>query len=91
MFDYTNREARRNDLNIYRDVTDQSGPAMTWAMFSIGYRETGDEDQQRETFEQSYKPYVREPFKVGLYKTFHAWYNIISKNKANNAIKTKRG
>ncbi|XP_072019698.1 protein-glucosylgalactosylhydroxylysine glucosidase-like [Amphiura filiformis] len=63
-FDFTNREARRNDLNIYRGVTDESAPGTTWAMFSIGYREIGDDDQQRETFEKSYKPYVCEPFKV---------------------------
>ena len=66
MFQNTERDrrARENDLNIYRDVTDPDGPAMTWAMFSIGYREVGDSRQHEEMFLQSYMPYVHEPFKV---------------------------
>ena len=80
LFDFTNREARANDLNIYREVTDEAGPAMTWAMFSIGYREIGDDTQQQETFRESYVPYVCEPFKVRrptLYKLSYPFTSIL--------------
>ncbi len=28
---------RRNDLELYADITNPDGPAMTWGIFSIGY------------------------------------------------------
>ncbi|XP_072036916.1 protein-glucosylgalactosylhydroxylysine glucosidase-like [Amphiura filiformis] len=63
-FKYENPQTRENDLNIYRDVTNLNGPAMTWGMFCIGYKDVGDDTQQEEMFYESFKPYVREPFKV---------------------------
>ena len=68
-YNYADPDTRANDLNIYREVTDPLGPAMTWGMFCIGYKEIGDETQQEEMFYESFRPYVREPFKV-VYRKF---------------------
>ncbi|XP_067686916.1 uncharacterized protein [Haliotis asinina] len=58
------REVRRNDLEVYDDVTTPLGPAMTWGMFSIGWLELGDEAKAKELFHKSYSLYAREPFKI---------------------------
>ncbi|XP_072037392.1 protein-glucosylgalactosylhydroxylysine glucosidase-like [Amphiura filiformis] len=63
-YKYSDPQTRENDLNIYREVTDPLGPAMTWGMFCIGYKEIGDYTQQEQMFYESFRPYVREPFKV---------------------------
>jgi trehalose/maltose hydrolase-like predicted phosphorylase len=55
---------RRNDLLIYENVTRSDGPAMTWAMHTIGFLDLEDEEKAGEMFQRSYKPYVREPFKI---------------------------
>ncbi len=59
------REVRRNDLVKYEKVTNVMGPAMTWGMFSIGWLELDQEGKAEELFHRSYRPYVREPFRVG--------------------------
>jgi protein-glucosylgalactosylhydroxylysine glucosidase len=56
---------RNNDLSIYQKVTDSAGPAMTWAMHSIGLLESGDEKSAREMFEKSFS-YMLGPF--GIWK-----------------------
>ena len=54
---------RKNDLDFYLNVTDPNGPAMTWAMFSIGYNELGEYDSADELFARSYLN-IRPPFDV---------------------------
>jgi len=55
---------RRNDLLIYENVTRPNGPAMTWAMHTIGFLDLGDVTKAAEIFHRSYSNYAREPFKV---------------------------
>ncbi|MDP2435527.1 MAG: hypothetical protein Q8P67_07275 [archaeon] len=54
---------RQNDLDFYLNVTDPGGPAMTWAMFSIGYNELGQFELANELFERSFLN-IRPPFDV---------------------------
>ena len=55
---------RRNDLDIYENVTRSDGPAMTWSMHAIGHLELGDEIKGATMLNRSFQPYVIEPFKV---------------------------
>lgn len=55
---------RRNDLLIYANVTREDGPAMTWAMHTIGFMELDEISEAAEMFQRSYEWYLREPFKV---------------------------
>lgn len=55
---------RRNDLDIYENVTRPTGPAMTWSMHAIGHLELGDESRGAEMLNRSFQTYVVEPFKV---------------------------
>lgn len=57
------REIRENDLSIYEARTDPDGPAMTKAMFAVGWLELDNPENASRSFEESYKN-VREPFKV---------------------------
>ncbi|CAG7819586.1 unnamed protein product [Allacma fusca] len=59
-----NDTTRKNDLLIYEPVTRENGPAMTWAMHTVGFLELNDEDKSNALFNKSYQPYMREPFKV---------------------------
>ncbi|XP_028400693.1 protein-glucosylgalactosylhydroxylysine glucosidase-like [Dendronephthya gigantea] len=56
-------EVRKNDLVIYEPRTDPDGPAMTKAMFTIGWLELGKDRNASTSFRESYQN-VREPFKV---------------------------
>jgi len=56
------RSTRNNDLITYEEVTDQTGPAMTWGMHAIGHLELGQEEEAGEMFYRSYLPYVQPPF-----------------------------
>ena len=49
---------------ILKALTDSSGPAMTWGIFSIGWLDLNNEVKASELFTRSYFPYVRKPFKV---------------------------
>jgi len=55
---------RRNDLNIYEQVTRPDGPAMTWAMHTIGFLDVDEVDTASVNFNRSYQSYIRQPFKV---------------------------
>lgn len=59
-----NESTRKNDLLIYENVTRENGPAMTWAMHTVGFLELEDEEKSSALFNKSYQPYMREPFKV---------------------------
>ena len=62
MFNMT-KEVRQNDLMIYEPRTDPNGPAMTKAMFAIGWLELGNDRNASTSFRESYQN-LREPFKV---------------------------
>lgn len=55
---------RKNDLELYENVTRADGPAMTWSMHSIGHLEIGEEFRAEELLNRSYQPYLVQPFKV---------------------------
>lgn len=54
---------RANDLQQYAAVTSNGGPAMTWAMFAVGYLDTGKLDLAYSNFKRGYAN-VRPPFNV---------------------------
>lgn len=53
---------RKNNLEIYENVTREDGPAMTWAMYVINNMDIGIYNE--DLFKRSYVPYVRKPFNV---------------------------
>ena len=55
---------KQNDLIYYDNVTRVTGPAMTWAMHTIGFLDINDEMKADEYFNRSYSLYTREPFNV---------------------------
>lgn len=57
-------EVKRNNLLTYASLTHQSGPAMTWSMYAIGYLELNDFDKADQIFQRAYQSYVRPPFNV---------------------------
>eukprot|EP01046_Picozoa_sp_COSAG06_P014414 COSAG06_NODE_895_length_11669_cov_5.131384_3_plen_84_part_00 len=57
-----NTSTKRNDLEIYANATDPRGPAMTWAIHSIVYRDIGDEEQAARYFRMAYIADARPPF-----------------------------
>lgn len=63
---YANIQAstRRNNLNLYTNVTRANGPAMTWSMHMIGYLEVDTASATEQKFHRTYVPYVRKPFFV---------------------------
>uniref|UniRef100_A0A914D3T7 Uncharacterized protein n=1 Tax=Acrobeloides nanus TaxID=290746 RepID=A0A914D3T7_9BILA len=54
---------RKNDLIYYQSVTDGGGPAMTWAMHSIGWLEYGAEKNASDMFKKNFN-YMRAPFNI---------------------------
>ncbi|XP_052864011.1 protein-glucosylgalactosylhydroxylysine glucosidase-like [Anopheles cruzii] len=59
-----NEATKANNLRKYSQVTRENGPAMTWAIHTIGHLELGQEQEARSMFEKSYKQYLRAPFNV---------------------------
>ncbi|XP_060072815.1 protein-glucosylgalactosylhydroxylysine glucosidase-like [Ylistrum balloti] len=55
-------ETRRNDLEIYEKVT-PTAPAMTWAMFAIGWLEVNNKPKAEEQFNKQMKNIV-PPFNI---------------------------
>eukprot|EP00041_Stephanoeca_diplocostata_P009558 m.148036 g.148036 ORF g.148036 m.148036 type:complete len:892 (+) comp17789_c0_seq1:131-2806(+) len=53
-----------NDLTWYEPHTDAGGPAMTWAIFAIGWFNTGNYTRAQEKFRRGFDPNVRPPFMV---------------------------
>ncbi len=56
-------EVRRNDLDIYEACTDRNGPAMTKAMFAVGWLELKEFAKASVSFKEGYAN-ITEPFKV---------------------------
>lgn len=53
-----------NDLTWYEPHTDAGGPAMTWAIFAIGWFNTGNYTRAQEKFRRGFDPNVHPPFMV---------------------------
>lgn len=58
------RKTKRNNLIKYDSITREDGPAMTWAMHTVGFLDLNDQKEAAKLFERSYSVYTREPFKV---------------------------
>ncbi|KAM7351711.1 protein-glucosylgalactosylhydroxylysine glucosidase isoform 1-T1 [Cochliomyia hominivorax] len=58
------KSTQLNDLRMYENITRQSGPAMTWSMFSINYLDVGLTAKAGQYFEKAFKNYIRPEFKV---------------------------
>lgn len=56
-------EVRVNDLAVYDAVTDPGGPAMTWAMFAVGWLEAGNFAKAEDNFLRGYAN-AQAPFNV---------------------------
>jgi len=56
-------QVRLNDLAFYENRTDPSGPAMTHAMFAIGWLEVGNKQKAEISFLKNYAN-IQGPFKV---------------------------
>ena len=56
-------QVRLNDLAFYENRTDPSGPAMTHAMFAIGWLEVGNKQKAEKSFLKNYAN-IQGPFKV---------------------------
>lgn len=63
IFNYIYIQVRYNDLAFYESLTDPNGPAMTHAMFAIGWLEVGEEKKAERSFMKNYAN-IQGPFKV---------------------------
>ncbi|XP_058447939.1 protein-glucosylgalactosylhydroxylysine glucosidase-like [Malaya genurostris] len=59
-----NGSTKENNLRYYAYVTRSDGPAMTWAIHTIGFLDLEQFDLAATMFEKSYKQYMREPYNV---------------------------
>ncbi|XP_032235851.2 protein-glucosylgalactosylhydroxylysine glucosidase isoform X2 [Nematostella vectensis] len=57
------QRTRFNDLDYYEKNTDPNGPAMTHAMFAIGWLELGEGERARKPFLKNYEN-INGPFKI---------------------------
>ncbi|XP_035912953.1 protein-glucosylgalactosylhydroxylysine glucosidase-like [Anopheles stephensi] len=55
---------KANNLKLYSMVTRPDGPAMTWAIHTIGHLDLNEPDHAAAMFRKSYKQYLRAPFHV---------------------------
>jgi protein-glucosylgalactosylhydroxylysine glucosidase len=55
--------ARANDLRYYAKRTDPGGPAMTWAMFAVGWLDAGNQTAADANFARGHAT-QKEPFQV---------------------------
>uniref|UniRef100_A0A182IXF6 Protein-glucosylgalactosylhydroxylysine glucosidase n=1 Tax=Anopheles atroparvus TaxID=41427 RepID=A0A182IXF6_ANOAO len=59
-----NVTTKANNLRIYSQVTRENGPAMTWAIHTIGHLELNQVQEAATMFEKSYSQYLRAPYNV---------------------------
>ena len=76
------KEVRKNDLDIYGNITNPKGPAMTHSMFSIGWLEI---DETEKAALALYKNYGN------IIGPFHVWSEIIGGKGATNFITAAGG
>lgn len=53
-----------NQLNYYSNLTDPHGPAMTWGIHSIGYKDLLIYSEANDFFLRSYQDNIQKPFNV---------------------------
>ncbi|XP_058121395.1 protein-glucosylgalactosylhydroxylysine glucosidase-like [Anopheles ziemanni] len=58
------QSTKANNLRLYSMVTRPDGPAMTWAMHTIGHLDLNEMDQAAAMFRRSYQKNLRAPFHV---------------------------
>lgn len=66
MSNFVFTQVRYNDLAFYENITDPNGPAMTHAMFAVGWLEVGEEKKAARSFLKNYAN-IQGPFKVLWY------------------------
>jgi trehalose/maltose hydrolase-like predicted phosphorylase len=66
----TNASTKKHDLDLYSQLTDIDGPAMTWMIHSIAYGDLGEDATAARYFTKSWAGLVRSPFFV-----WHEGYN----------------
>ena len=54
---------RANDLRYYAERTDPNGPAMTWAMFAVGFKDAGNATAAAANFARGHAN-QQQPFEV---------------------------
>lgn len=59
-----NESTKANNLGYYSLVTRSDGPAMTWAIHTIGHLDLEQDESARVMFFKSYQQYMRAPFNV---------------------------
>ncbi|XP_055642613.1 protein-glucosylgalactosylhydroxylysine glucosidase-like [Toxorhynchites rutilus septentrionalis] len=59
-----NKSTKINNLRFYSKVTRSDGPAMTWAIHTIGHLDLGQFKEAEKMFLKSYKQYMRAPYNV---------------------------
>ncbi|XP_055591897.1 protein-glucosylgalactosylhydroxylysine glucosidase-like [Uranotaenia lowii] len=59
-----NISTKANNLRIYSQVTRSNGPAMTWAMHTIGHLDLEQIAEAAGMFSKSYSQYMRAPYNV---------------------------
>uniref|UniRef100_A0A2M4ACX0 Protein-glucosylgalactosylhydroxylysine glucosidase n=1 Tax=Anopheles triannulatus TaxID=58253 RepID=A0A2M4ACX0_9DIPT len=55
---------KANNLKLYSMVTRPDGPAMTWAIHTIGHLDLNQQQEAANMFRKSYQQYLRAPFHV---------------------------
>ena len=55
---------RKNNLNLYSNLTRDNGPAMTFSMHAIGHLDIDAISPCEQMFNRTYVPYVRSPYFV---------------------------
>jgi len=58
------QETLSNDLTWYEPNTDANGPAMTWAIFAIGWFNTGNYTHAQSRFQRGFSNNVNPPYMV---------------------------
>lgn len=70
IFCFVLTQVRHNDLDYYERLTNPNGPAMTHAMFAIGWLEVGEIKKADRAFLKNYDN-IQGPFKV---ETLSCWF-----------------
>lgn len=58
------KSTQLNDLNIYSNLTRDSGPAMSWSMYAINYLDLNLVEIAETYFYKSFELYLHKPFYV---------------------------
>lgn len=72
------QQVQLNDLNYYASRTNPGGPAMTWSMFSVGYRECNEPSLAADYFVRGFAANVLGPYKV--------WHEVLGGKGCPNFI-----